>query len=233
MSRHSTAQRLFDVPKHRRGRPTGSPATRLILPDADIPGLPRCPHCKSHDTAVATLYRYKQTQLRIHKCNSCQSSFRTPIDGSRKLSKSESARRRHRAAVAKECSICQRIRPIAEFSKKANDADLYRASCNECLNDKRHLITVKDALATRGITSEEYSAILDRQKGQCAICGTSNPGRRNRRGKVRRIFSLDHCHKTGKVRGLLCNRCNLALGNFDDDVSRLESAIAYLRRNAV
>ena len=39
---------------------------------------------------------------------------------------------------------------------------------------------------------------------------------------------IDHCHETGKVRGLLCSKCNIALGNFDDDIETLKRAISYL-----
>lgn len=71
---------------------------------------------------------------------------------------------------------------------------------------------------TYGITLEEYDAILKTQKGGCAIC------------KVKaKILCVDHCHKTGKVRGLLCQLCNRSIGMMKDDISILESAIVYLK----
>lgn len=59
------------------------------------------------------------------------------------------------------------------------------------------------------------------QGGVCAICECPDKKR----------LSVDHDHQTGKIRGLLCANCNLALGNFKDDPDRLAKAIVYLKRN--
>lgn len=73
-----------------------------------------------------------------------------------------------------------------------------------------------------GITHEDYELRLVAQGGVCAICGTDDPGRKSP------YFHVDHCHATNVVRGLLCNGCNLGLGHFKDNKSRLSAAIAYL-----
>lgn len=73
-----------------------------------------------------------------------------------------------------------------------------------------------------GITPERYEEMLAAQNGVCAICGSDQPGRNST------YFHVDHCHDTGTVRGLLCNGCNLGLGHFKDDISRLEKAAKYL-----
>lgn len=73
-----------------------------------------------------------------------------------------------------------------------------------------------------GITPDEFDRLLEAQAGKCAICGTSSPGGRWSR------FSVDHDHETGRVRGLLCLRCNRALGLMDDDPRRLQRAANYL-----
>jgi len=72
-----------------------------------------------------------------------------------------------------------------------------------------------------GITPEEYAALLKSQGGRCAICRIDTP-----RGKGG--WHLDHDHATGRMRGLLCHGCNIALGYFADDLDRLRGAIAYL-----
>jgi len=74
-----------------------------------------------------------------------------------------------------------------------------------------------------GITLEEYGNMLRAQGGRCAICRSRKAG-----GKGRWMF-VDHNHKTGKVRKLLCLRCNAMLGSADDSPERLEKAAAYLR----
>jgi hypothetical protein len=70
-----------------------------------------------------------------------------------------------------------------------------------------------------GISMREHKAMLARQRGVCAIC---------RRQSGRAALGVDHCHKTGKVRGLLCPSCNFGLGFFRDDPSLTRAATAYL-----
>lgn len=64
--------------------------------------------------------------------------------------------------------------------------------------------------------------ILASQGYMCKLCGTSSPG--NKKG-----WHVDHCHKTGKVRGVLCHHCNVMLANAKDDIETLFKAIAYLK----
>ena len=74
-----------------------------------------------------------------------------------------------------------------------------------------------------GITTEDYELMFKEQGGVCKICSTDKTG--DSRCKY---FMVDHCHVTKKIRGLLCNRCNTALGLLDDDTIRLKIAINYL-----
>jgi len=73
-------------------------------------------------------------------------------------------------------------------------------------------------LCAYGITIAQYDAMLARQGGVCAIC-------RKHRGKT---LCVDHCHVTGKVRGLLCRKCNAAIGFFEDDPRIARAGAAYL-----
>jgi 5-methylcytosine-specific restriction endonuclease McrA len=73
-----------------------------------------------------------------------------------------------------------------------------------------------------GITLEEYEAMDAAQNGVCAIC--------RRKCKSGRRLAVDHCHKTSKVRGLLCMNCNNAIGRMGDDPLLLRAAASYLER---
>ena len=83
-----------------------------------------------------------------------------------------------------------------------------------------------------GVSFDQYAAMLESQNGVCAICGQSDCEVDNRNGKFRRL-AIDHCHDSGKVRGLLCSKCNKALGGFRDSVYLLEAAIAYLKKSMI
>ena len=76
-----------------------------------------------------------------------------------------------------------------------------------------------------GITQEKYQQMLDSQNGSCAICKVK-PDFKTRKKR----FSIDHCHATGTVRGLLCDACNRGIGMLKDDPNILMSAIEYLSR---
>jgi hypothetical protein len=71
-----------------------------------------------------------------------------------------------------------------------------------------------------GITLEEYDTLLQHQGGGCAIC--------RRKPRPDASLHLDHDHQTGRMRGILCFRCNNGLGDFDDDASLLQQAVAYV-----
>jgi hypothetical protein len=74
-----------------------------------------------------------------------------------------------------------------------------------------------------GITLQQFEDMYEKAKGRCEICGFEDDG------NVRFFPFVDHCHQTGRVRGLLCTKCNFALGHFDDNIEKLEAAIKYLQ----
>lgn len=74
-----------------------------------------------------------------------------------------------------------------------------------------------------GISAKDYEEMWDKQNGRCLICGE----KKENKGKYNSLF-VDHNHETGKVRGLLCQRCNFLIGQARDDVKVLKSAIKYL-----
>lgn len=86
-----------------------------------------------------------------------------------------------------------------------------------------------------GISPADYQKMYDEQKGLCAVCDRWLPSSDGRvgsfRGRNDRLH-VDHCHTTGRVRGLLCHRCNVGIGQLDDDPARMERAALYLRRRS-
>lgn len=83
-------------------------------------------------------------------------------------------------------------------------------------------------MAKRGISYEQYKELEAKQSGVCAIC--KQPETEKQYGKTMPL-SVDHCHKSGKIRGLLCSKHNRGLGQFNDNILFLESAIAYLTKH--
>ena len=102
--------------------------------------------------------------------------------------------------------------------------------CRECHKKqcmvRWHARTPVEKQATRvkamyGLEPEQYKEMHKAQQGKCAIC--------NEEPKTKRGLHVDHDHETGKVRGLLCHGCNVALGSFKESVTLLNKAVEYLR----
>lgn len=80
------------------------------------------------------------------------------------------------------------------------------------------------------LSYDEYVALHAAQKGLCAACG--KPEKELHKGKVRAL-AVDHDHKTGKIRGLLCGGCNRALGLLHEDVERIKALLLYLESRCI
>jgi hypothetical protein len=119
------------------------------------------------------------------------------------------------------CKKCGHEGPSTGFRtphKKGDDRHEYYDYCKKC--------HVEQARASRykrlyNITTEEYDALLKFQKGACFICKRPSKSGQNR-------LAVDHCHRTGLIRGLLCWTCNQAIGKFRDNQYLLWSAFIYL-----
>lgn len=98
---------------------------------------------------------------------------------------------------------------------------------------ERHPAAAKELYASAGrkwrygLTKESYLGLLEEQEFKCAVCGTGfDCGRKSTRPHV------DHCHATGKVRGILCHHCNSALGHLRDSPETARSAASYLEASS-
>lgn len=134
----------------------------------------------------------------------------------------ESLYRKHDpAASEKPCSVCSLSKPKDAFYKEPRHADGRASVCKACFDLKQRDRTLRRKY---GVTAQQYDEMVAAQSGRCRIC--DNPPPPEQRGLV-----VDHCHTTGRARGLLCNNCNALLGMAADDVSRLRAAIDYLERS--
>ena len=86
---------------------------------------------------------------------------------------------------------------------------------------------VSKRLKKYGIDLSQYNQMLFNQGGVCAICGEPEVAKYKGRTKP---LSVDHCHETDKIRGLLCNSCNKGIGFLKDDIDIMASAISYLQQ---
>lgn len=120
----------------------------------------------------------------------------------------------------KQCTLCGEHKELSEFNKNSRYKDGYYKHCKKChysvYGRPRHF------LATYGLTQEDFDTLLRKQEYKCFSCGKTHKDHKNDR-----LF-VDHCHTTGKVRGLLCNNCNFALGAIKDNVDTLKNLIKYL-----
>ena len=123
--------------------------------------------------------------------------------------------------------------PLVDLAKRKVYADRYRASHQEQTKKWHKEWSAKNSALKRGyslknlygITLEQYTEISDKQNGKCKICNRLPFG-----GKKGRNLVVDHDHVTKQIRGLLCQKCNIAIGFLGDDIAGLQRAIDYLNQ---
>lgn len=145
----------------------------------------------------------------------------------------------------KQCRDCHEQKEEVLFVKNKSFSSGYDTLCSSC-NKKRVSKWRKEFPEKRakqsqregkkdysknkhlkyhyGISLDEYNKMFHQQEGKCYLCG-------KHQSEVKRALSVDHCHKTGKIRKLLCQPCNTLLGMSGDDPIVLQKAIDYLMEN--
>lgn len=141
----------------------------------------------------------------------------------------------------KVCVKCERPKVLSGFYKR-KDTGKYRNECKDCINkynlelyhknpkqkDNHRKAAWKHQIKKNyGVTPEEYYEMLEKQEGKCKICSTHIDD------IDKHVLYIDHCHTTGKVRGLLCQQCNSGLGMFRDRVDLLKKAERYLYDSSI
>ena len=141
----------------------------------------------------------------------------------------------------KSCIICSVYQSIDLFYKNLNK-DKHFNICKKCHynrytewrknpdNLKKVIQYRRNAAFKRryGITLEQYEQMVKDQNNQCLICERQPDGYG---APQSRVLSVDHCHTSGKIRGLLCHRCNTALGALREDTDIIKKALAYIEKH--
>lgn len=128
----------------------------------------------------------------------------------------------------KQCRTCLLVLPLDKFHKNSAYADGINTICKWCHNTnvRANYDPVKKKSQhlkyLYGITLEDYNSKLERQGNGCAICGIKIPGGNGKH------FYVDHNHRTGQVRDLLCHNCNYVIGYAKEDIDILKAVIQYL-----
>lgn len=112
------------------------------------------------------------------------------------------------------CNRCNVLKPRIPNNFRPN-----RRICRECERKESRERSFK---LVRGITYAERDLLLQEQEGRCKCCSKETSG--SKKG-----WHVDHCHTTGKIRGILCANCNIALGQVNDSVEHLEQLIDYIK----
>jgi len=184
------------------------------------------------------------------ECQVCRSLYKRQI--------AESHRVRNRALGdkvfegTKLCKMCGQEKPKTDFLLEVARFDGVSPYCRACMKEKHDKWNAEHpkqrqghitkwntlnperkeyhrrtgVLGRYGLTNADYEQMLLAQGGKCAICGSENVNY-----KGRHFLCVDHDHKTGKSRSLLCTTCNAGIGSFKDDPNLLQQALDYLRRH--
>lgn len=129
----------------------------------------------------------------------------------------------------KTCSDCEESKPLSDF--KVRKSGVVFAKCRACCylddvawrNNNRDRYRTSQLKARYGISLEIYNKMLIDQNECCLGC-------KKHQSEFKLNMAVDHCHTTGKIRGLLCDGCNKAIGYMKDDPTIAENLAAYLRR---
>lgn len=132
----------------------------------------------------------------------------------------------HKYTEGRICTTCGVFKTADQYKLQKDERALggiaMRSKCRPC---EEHRKWKKFIVKVYKINEEQYYEMLASQNYACKICGSEYNN--NNRCTSNKLF-IDHCHTTGKVRGLLCSKCNHGLGQFNDNPEQLQKAIDYL-----
>lgn len=130
----------------------------------------------------------------------------------------------------KTCQKCRKEQSTNNFNHNTITSDGFCRYCKNCEQGRINIRNVKTSKSRKShlknkydLSTEDYNKLFDNQCGYCYICLTNQKDLNKR-------LAVDHCHKTGKIRALLCSNCNLALGQMKDSTFLLQRMIEYLNK---
>jgi hypothetical protein len=176
-------------------------------------GLKRCARCGELKPRTAFHRRRSNLDGLQQHCKGCAS------DCHRKRQESLGRKVRPKVEVPdgyELCLKCGEVKPWSEWHRNATASDGLSTRCKACRAAEGRANHLKRSY---GLTEAERDAMVAAQRGLCAICLDALP------------VHVDHCHKTGRVRGVLCFNCNSAIGKLRDDPDAARRAATYLEGN--
>lgn len=177
-----------------------------------------CPKC-GVEKPLEKFHKRKPSKDGRHRvCSLCRNAMR----------REATAERQRKSGVTRHMLSNVRIEErLADCSTCGTDVDIQRVNsgypgCANMIRDSSHYSKI---FAAYRLTREEYDQMVEDCGNKCEIC------RRDRATVRTRRLSIDHCHTTGEVRGLLCGRCNSVLGYVEDSTEILRKLALYLENN--
>lgn len=179
----------------------------------------------------------RSKNIRLPYCQQCIKSKGITRDPQKEICPKCGERKRSGTILCLSCSNEERRqKPCPSCGKPYNEKDFIiknptrsypngkrQGKCKECSKEDYLPHNRKSSWKRKGLNPEKVLDLLENHNGRCDICGTKTPLGQGE------CFKVDHDHKSGKLRGLLCNNCNCGLGHFKDDPVRLRKAIKYLK----
>ena len=194
-----------------------------------MPAQKVCLDCRSEKPLELFPVRSRRSDGRGSYCTACMLVRSRASYRKRRTAEGRAARERPPSAPEghKRCPDCDQVLAHTAFPRNKASRDGLASYCKPCHNARTHAARERAGgsrdyhLRRRyGITEAEYDALVAAQGGVCAVCQERPPGH------------VDHDHRTGAVRGVLCSGCNQGLGNFRDSADAMRRGADYIERTS-